>query len=62
MEYVTIKVYASTRKDLRLIAAETGEQMAQVMDRLCREELAKVRQKPQDTAQGEMRKTKGSAV
>jgi hypothetical protein len=41
-EYVTIKLYAETRKAIRLIAAETGEQMVQVMDRLCREELRKL--------------------
>jgi hypothetical protein len=41
-EYVTIKLYADTRKALRLIAAATGEQMVQVMDRLCQEELQKV--------------------
>jgi hypothetical protein len=41
-DYVTIKLYADTRKAIRLIAAETGEQMVQVMDRLCQEELAKI--------------------
>lgn len=41
-EYVTIKLYADTRQLLRLIAAQSGEQMVQVMDRLCREEMRKV--------------------
>jgi hypothetical protein len=41
-DYVTIKLYADTRKAIRLIAAETGEQMVQVMDRLCREEMQKL--------------------
>ncbi len=40
-EYVTIKLYADTRRLLRLIAAETGEQMVQVMQRLCEAELGK---------------------
>ena len=40
-DYVTIKLYADTRRLLRLIAAATGEQMVQVMDRLCQEEIAK---------------------
>jgi len=38
-DYVTIKLYADTRRILRLIAAATGEQMVQVMDRLCQEEM-----------------------
>ena len=42
MDYVTIKLHADTRRLLRLIAAQSGEQMVQVMDRLCREEWAKV--------------------
>jgi hypothetical protein len=40
-DYVTIKLHADTRKAIRMIAAATGEQMVQVMDRLCREELRK---------------------
>jgi hypothetical protein len=42
MDYVTVKLHADTRRLLRLIAAQTGEQMVQVMDRLCREEWAKI--------------------
>jgi hypothetical protein len=41
-EYVTIKLYADTRRLLRLIAAQTDEQMVQVMDRLCQEEVRKL--------------------
>jgi hypothetical protein len=41
-DYVTIKLYAETRKALRKIAAETGEQMVQVMDRLCQEEVRRL--------------------
>ena len=41
-DYVTIKLYAETRKALRKIAAETGEQMVQVMDRLCQKELEEI--------------------
>jgi hypothetical protein len=47
MDYVTIKLYADTRRMLRIIAATTGEQMVQVMERLCREELEKVLNKNQ---------------
>lgn len=35
MKYVTIKVLEDTRRLLRLIAAQTGEQMIQVLQRLC---------------------------
>lgn len=42
MDYVTVKCYAETRRLLRRIAAETGEQMVQVMDRLCRDEWARI--------------------
>ena len=42
MDYVTVKCYPETRRLLRRIAAETGEQMVQVMDRLCREEWARL--------------------
>jgi hypothetical protein len=42
MNYVTIKVSEDARRMLRLIAAQTGERMIQVMDRLCRDELEKV--------------------
>lgn len=45
MDYVTIKLYVDTRRLLRLIAAQTGEQMVQVMDRLCREEWKRVQGK-----------------
>ena len=41
-EYVTTKMYTETRKALRLIAAQTGEQMVQVMDRLCADELKRL--------------------
>lgn len=52
MDYVTIKLYANTRKLLRLIAAQTGEQMVQVMDRLCREEWLKIEHRAHDRAHG----------
>jgi hypothetical protein len=42
MDYVTIKVYEETRLYLRIIAAVTGEQMVQVLDRLCRAEAERV--------------------
>ncbi len=51
-DYVTIKLYADTRRLLRLIAAETGEQMVQVMDRLCQEELEKISRKNTEVKDG----------
>jgi hypothetical protein len=42
MDYVTVKLHANTRRLLRLIAAQTGEQMVQVMERLCQEEWATI--------------------
>lgn len=42
MAYVTIKVHEDTRLQLRIIAAVTGEQMVQVLDRLCRVEVERV--------------------
>lgn len=47
-DYVTIKLYADTRRLLRLIAAQSGEQMVQVMQRLCENEWARVRSKSTD--------------
>lgn len=47
MDYVTVKCYVETRRLLRLIAAQTGEQMVQVVDRLCREEWSKISQNAQ---------------
>jgi hypothetical protein len=38
MDYVTVRIWQSTRRLLRLIAAQTDEQMVQVLDRLCQEE------------------------
>lgn len=42
--YVTVKIYGDTRRLLRLIAAQTGEQMVQVMQRLCEDEWTKISQ------------------
>jgi hypothetical protein len=39
----TIKVLEETRRLLRLIAAHTGEQMYQVLQRLCASEWERVR-------------------
>jgi hypothetical protein len=41
MDYVTVRIWEDTRRLLRLLAADSGEQMVEVMDRLCREEIAK---------------------
>lgn len=45
MNYVTIKLHTDTRRLLRLIAAETGEQMVQVMQRLCAAEWERINPK-----------------
>jgi hypothetical protein len=43
MKYVTIKVLEETRTLLRLIAAQSGEQMVQVVQRLCKSEWDRIR-------------------
>lgn len=42
MDYVTIKVREPTRVMLRLIAAYTGEQMVEVLERLCEAEVSRI--------------------
>lgn len=42
MDYVTVKLHTDTRRLLRLIAAQTGEQMVQVMHRLCEHEWSEI--------------------
>lgn len=42
MDYVTIRIWTDTRRLLRLIAAQTNEQMVQVMHRLCEDEWRKI--------------------
>jgi hypothetical protein len=51
MDYVTIKLHADTRRLLRLIAAQSGEQMVQVMHRLCEAEWERVRPKDDNAEQ-----------
>jgi hypothetical protein len=41
MPYVNIRIWEETRRLLRLIAADSGEQMVEVMQRLCEEEWKK---------------------
>jgi hypothetical protein len=41
-EYVNARIWKETRRLLRLIAAQSGEQMVQVMHRLCVEEWKRV--------------------
>ena len=43
-EYQTIRVWTRTLKQLRLVAALTGERMVAVMDRLVSAELKRVEQ------------------
>jgi hypothetical protein len=44
-DYVTVRIHTETRRLLRLIAAQTDEQMVQVMQRLCEKEWERVRPK-----------------
>jgi hypothetical protein len=44
MKYVTIKVLEETRRLLRLIAAQSGEQMIVVLQRLCSDEWERVKE------------------
>lgn len=51
MDYVTVRIWQDTRRLLRLIAAESDEQMVQVMHRLCEDEWSRIQAlKSQDTA------------
>ena len=47
-DYVTIKLYAETRRLLRLLAAQSGEQMVQVMQRLCQDEWERAQRSAAD--------------
>lgn len=51
-DYVTIRIWTDTRRLLRLIAAQTDEQMVEVMQRLCGAEWERVMQKDGDASQG----------
>lgn len=51
MSYVTIRIWEETRRLLRLIAADSGEQMVEVLHRLCEQEWSKTRDKSQNTSQ-----------
>jgi hypothetical protein len=44
-DYQTIRIWTRTLRALRLIAALTGERMVQIMDRLVRDELKRVRER-----------------
>ena len=50
-ETVTIKVWISTRKLLRLISAETGESILKVIQRLASEEWGKLQNDNNKSAQ-----------
>ena len=41
-EYITIKILRDTYRNLRLVAALTGEKIVNLLNRLIAEELAKV--------------------
>lgn len=41
MDYVNARIWKGTRRLLRLLAADSGEQMVEILDRLCREEIKK---------------------
>lgn len=42
MDYVTVRIWPNSRRLLRLIAAQTDEQMVQVLDRLLEDECRKL--------------------
>lgn len=42
MSYVTIRIWEETRRLLRLIAADSGEQMVEVLHRLCEDEWRRI--------------------
>ena len=42
MDYVTVRIWVETRRLLRLIAAQSGEQMVQAMHRLCQDEWDRI--------------------
>jgi hypothetical protein len=50
VDYVTVKIHADTRRLLRLIAAQTDEQMVQVMQRLCEGEWERIQRSSVPTA------------
>jgi hypothetical protein len=41
-DYVTVRIWKDTRRLLRLIAAQTDEQMVEVMHRLCERECERL--------------------
>jgi hypothetical protein len=43
-DYQTVRIWAKTHKRLRKIAAETGESLVQVLDRLSEQELKQIQQ------------------
>lgn len=63
--FIMIEIPPDVWRSVRIAAANTGEKVRHMLDRLCREEWEKVNRKggrkSQDTAQGETGKTKGSA-
>ncbi len=52
-EYQTIRIWVKTHKRLRKIAAETGESIVQVLDRLSEKELLQVQQVEKELEQSE---------
>lgn len=59
MKYVTIKVLQDTRRLVRLIAAQTGEQIVQVLQRLCAAEWERINSQHDSHADSE--ESKGRA-
>lgn len=43
-EFVTMRLYATTRSNLRMLSALTGKRMVQILDSIVQEELKKVQQ------------------
>lgn len=50
-DYVNARIWKDTRRLLRLIAAQTDEQMVEVMQRLCENEWERVRPKDNEERQ-----------
>jgi hypothetical protein len=51
-EHTTMRVWKKTLKNLRMIYALTGESMVEILDRIVKQELDRVRQEQDETSQG----------
>ena len=51
-DYITMRVWKSTRKKLRIISANTEESIVETLDRLATEELQRMGIQTEDTKTG----------